>query len=151
MSKGGQERRTGTISKWAGSERPDVIEGEMQEYKFPASICQRHFPSQPVSSHSTFIFLLSFVLQQLQNELQKDHHGVHPFYPHLLDPFYTPVWELCQHLWWCWWTGGQNFIQLHIPASIWCPNDLFVLVLQAEQRAGWWCRWIQGGWRWNHG
>lgn len=49
MREGGQERRTGTISKWAGSERPDVIEGEMWEYKFSTSICQRHFPSQPAS------------------------------------------------------------------------------------------------------
>lgn len=62
MREGGQERRTGTISKWAGSERPDVIEGEMWEYKFPASICQRHFPSQPATSHSTFLSSLLCIL-----------------------------------------------------------------------------------------
>lgn len=46
---GGFGRPEGVTLKWAGSERPAVIEGEKWEYKFPTSCCQRHFLSQPCS------------------------------------------------------------------------------------------------------
>lgn len=129
---------TGAMLKWAGSERPAVIEGEKQEYKFHTSRYQRHFLSRPaVSLHISFFTSFSAVPKLLQNELQKIQHAADTFFPHLHDPLHTSA-ACCQHLCWCWWTGRPHFLCLHIFPAVWCPNVLFFLFLQAEQWNGWW-------------
>lgn len=137
--------KNGAMWKWAGSMRPAVIEGEKQEeYKFPNSCCQLHFLSQPavnlhISSDSPF----SVTSDLLQNELQKDHLPADTFCPCLHYTLRSAKPGL-QHLWRCWWTGHQNLLCLHIFPAFWCPNDLLLILLQAEQRNGWW----YGRWSW---
>lgn len=55
---GGAGREDWAMLKWAGSERPAVIEGEKQEYKFPTLRCQTHFLSRPAAPHLIFHFIV---------------------------------------------------------------------------------------------